>query len=152
MAQSQATLSNVPGLGEINLAPFGVSVPKPGFAMATGDLTEFGGGSGWWETYLSYWKNCGLPVYPKLGNHDNTWHANIKPLRDLGFAPCYSFDRHQCHFVGLMTPTAQDPRPSVGEEELLWLKKDLKKVRPETPVFVFFHHPLPGSEFASRYD
>ena len=51
-----------------------------------------------------------------------------------------------------MTATLQDPRPSVGEEEIIWLKEDLAKVRPETPVFVFFHHPLGGTEFASRYD
>jgi outer membrane protein assembly factor BamB len=40
----------------------------------------------------------------------------------------------------------------VGEEIILWLKEDLKKVGPKTPVFVFLHHPLGGSEFASRYD
>ena len=152
MAQSKATLSRVAGLGEIDLAPYGVKVPKPGFAIATGDTTEFGGGSGWWQEYVSYWKGCGIPVYHALGNHDNTWRANIKSLRDLGSAPYYSFDQHNCHFVCLMTATAQDPRPSLGEEQILWLKKDLEKVGPATPVFVFFHHPLPGSEFASRYD
>jgi outer membrane protein assembly factor BamB len=152
MAQSKATLSRIAGLGEIDLAPFGLKVPKPSFAIVTGDLTEFGGGSGWWAEYRSYWNGCGIPVYHGLGNHDNTWHANIKPLRDLGLGPYYSFDQHECHFVSLMTATAQDPRPSVGEEEILWLKKDLEKVGAATPVFVFFHHPLGGTEFASRYD
>ena len=152
MPQSQTTLAAIRGLGEIDLAPFGIKVPKPSFAIVTGDLTEFGGGSGWWGTYLSYWKDSGLPMYPALGNHDNTWHANIKQMRDLGFAPFYSFERQGCHFVALMTPTAQDPRPSVGEEQILWLKKDLATVGPQKPVFVYFHHPLPGSEYASRYD
>jgi outer membrane protein assembly factor BamB len=152
MPQSRDTLARVRGLGEINLEPFGLTVPKPSFAIVTGDMTEFGGGNGWWETFLSYWKDSTLPMYPTLGNHDNTWHANIKPLRGLGFNPYYSFDREGCHFVSLMTATAQDPRPSIGEEQILWLKKDLEKIRPNTPVFVFFHHPLPGSEFASSYD
>jgi outer membrane protein assembly factor BamB len=152
MPQSKASLSRVAGLGEIDFAPFGLKVPKPSFAIVTGDLNEFGGGSGWWEQYLSYWKGCGIPVHHALGNHDNTWHANIKPLRDLGQAPYYSFDEHGCHFVCLLTATPQDPRPSVGEEEILWLQKDLEKISTSTPVFVFFHHPLPGSEFASRYD
>ena len=152
MAQSKATIAKIPGLGEIDLAPFGVQVPKPGFVIVTGDMNEFGGGSGWWAEYLSYWKGCSVPVYHGLGNHDNTWHANLKGLRDLGLGPCYSFDKSGCHFVSLMTPTLQDPRPSVGEEELIWLKKDLAKVGTRTPVFVFCHHPLEGTEFASHYD
>ena len=152
MAQSQKTIAKIPELGEIDLVPFGIKIPKPGFVIVTGDMNEFGGGSGTWATYLSYWKGCTIPVYHQLGNHDNTWHANLKFLRDLGLGPCYSFDKFGCHFVSLMTPTLQDPRPSVGEEELIWLKQDLAKVGTKTPVFVYFHHPLPGDEFASRYD
>ena len=152
MAQSRATISRIPGLGEIDLPLFGIKVPKPSFVIVTGDMNEFGGGSGWWEEYLSYWKGCTIPVYHGLGNHDNTWHANLKFLRDLGLGPCYSFDKSGCHFISLMTPTLQDPRPSIAEEAILWLEKDLAKIGTQTPVFVFFHHPLPGSEFASRYD
>jgi len=152
ITQSKSTIAKIHGLGAINLAPFGLQAAKPSFVIMTGDLNEFGGGSGWWETYQSYWKGCALPHYPVLGNHDNTWHANIKPLRGLGCGPYYSFDQHGCHFVALMTATAQDPRPSLGEEQILWLKKDLEKVGSQRPVFVFFHHPLPGMEFASSYD
>jgi len=152
MAQSRATIAKIPDLGEIDLAPFGLKVPKPEFVIVTGDMNEFGGGSGWWAEYLSYWKGCTVPVYHGLGNHDNTWHANLKFLRSLGLGPCYSFDKSGCHFVSLMTATLQDPRPSVAEEAILWLEKDLAKVGTNTPVFVYFHHPLPGTEYASRYD
>ncbi len=152
MPQSRETISRMRGLGDINFEPFGVTIQKPSFAIVTGDLTEFGGGRGWWAEYQSYWKDVGFPVYSSLGNHDNTWRANIKSFRDGGHAPYYSFDENGCHFIAFMTPTAQDPRPSVGEEELLWLQKDLEKVPPTTPVFIFFHHPLGGVEFASRYD
>jgi hypothetical protein len=48
MAQSKTTIAKIPGLGEIDLAPFGIKVPKPGFVIVTGDMNEFGGGSGWW--------------------------------------------------------------------------------------------------------
>ena len=101
--ESKATIAKIPGLGEIDLAPFGIKVPKPGFVIVTGDLNEFGGGSGAWAEYLSYWKACPVPVYHGLGNHDNTWHANLKFLRGLGLGPCYSFDKYGCHFVSLMT-------------------------------------------------
>ncbi len=152
MVHSQATISRISGIGEIDLVPFGLKAPRPSFAIVTGDLNEFGGGNGAWDGHVSYWKGLPFPIYYQLGNHDNTWRANLKSLRDLGLGPFYSFDTNGCHFVGLMTATLQDPRPSVGEEQILWLRKDLAKVGSTTPVFVFFHHPLPGSEFASRYD
>lgn len=152
MAQSRTTIARIIGLGAMDLAPFNVPVAKPDFVLVSGDLTEFGGGSGWWDEYLSYWKDCSVPVHHQLGNHDNTWRANIKSLRDLGAAPWYSFERHGCHFVCLMSATPQDPRPSIGEEQILWLRQDLKNVSDRTPVFVVLHHPLGGAEFASRYD
>ena len=66
---SKATISKILGLEEIDLAPFGIKVPKPGFVIVTGDMNEFGGGSGWWAEYLSYWKGCAVPVSRGLGNH-----------------------------------------------------------------------------------
>lgn len=152
MAQSRETLARLPGPDSVDMSAFGITCPRPSFVLASGDLCEFGGGSGWWEEYVSYWKNAGLPVFNTLGNHDNTWHAGIKALRDQGTGPYYSFDRNGCHFVALMSATPQDPRPSFGEEQIVWLAEDLKKVGPHTPVFVFFHHPVGGSEFASLYD
>ena len=152
MAQSRETLTRLPGPDVVELSAFGTTCPKPSFVLATGDLTEFGGGSGWFAEYQSYFKDSGLPVYNVLGNHDNTWHAGIRDLRNLGTGPYYSFDRNGCHFVALMSATTQDPRPSFGEEQIAWLAEDLKKVGPNTPVFLFFHHPVGGSEFASLYD
>ncbi|MDH7602855.1 MAG: PQQ-binding-like beta-propeller repeat protein [Armatimonadota bacterium] len=151
-AKSQEVISQIKSLDQIDMAAFDTKAPKPEFAVVTGDLTEFGGGSGWWEQFLSYWADCGIPVYYQLGNHDNTWAALVKRLRELGFGPYYSFDRNGCHFVGLMTATVQDPRPSIGEEQIRWLEKDLASLDMETPVFVFFHHPIGGTEFASRFD
>ena len=152
MPQSRQVLGLLAGQGEVDLAAYGLKVPAPSFAIATGDLTEFGGGNGWWEEYLDYWKPSGLKVYHALGNHDNTWHSLLKQLRSIGQGPYYSFDAHGCHFICLMSATIQDPRPSFGEEQLVWLREDLKRVSPATPVFVFFHHPIGGAEFCSPYD
>lgn len=152
MPQSRDVLGLLAGKGEVDLAAYGIKVPAPSFAIATGDLTEFGGGNGWWEEYLDYWKPSGLKVYHALGNHDNTWHSLLKQLRGIGQGPYYSFDAHGCHFICLMSATIQDPRPSFGEDQIVWLREDLKKVSPETPVFVYFHHPIGGSEFCSPYD
>ena len=35
-AESKATISRIPGLGEIDLAPYGIKVPKPGFVIEIG--------------------------------------------------------------------------------------------------------------------
>lgn len=153
MAQSKEIIGQIKNIGDVvDLQAYGITVGRPSFAIVTGDCTEFGGGNGWWQEYLSYWKDCGFPVYSSPGNHDNTWHAQVRDLRKAGFGAQYSFNRDGCHFISLNSPTIQDPRPSFGEEQIVWLRNDLKKVSKETPVFLFFHHPFQGSEFASPYD
>jgi hypothetical protein len=34
----------------------------------------------------------------------------------------------------------------------VWLRREMEKVDPDTPVFIVFHHPLEGKEFSSSYD
>jgi outer membrane protein assembly factor BamB len=138
--------------GPIHLKPYGVTVPAPSFAIATGDLTEFGGLNGWWDQYLALWEGAPFPVYHESGNHDSTWACQRYRIRELHGGAFYSFDRSGCHFIGWDSATPQDPRPSFGEEEIRWLREDLKRVRPETPVFLFCHHPVDSNELASLYE
>ena len=63
-----------------------------------------------------------------------------------------SFDYAVIHFIGLNSATLQDPNPSFGEEVIEFLRKDLSRVTANTPLVVFFHHPLHGTEFCSQYD
>jgi outer membrane protein assembly factor BamB len=136
----------------VGLKPYGVTVRAPSFAIATGDLTEFGGLNGWWEQYLQLWQGAPFPVYHESGNHDSTWASQRFQIRRLHGSPYYSFDHGGCHFIGLDSATPQDPRPSFGLEEIEWLKGDLKRLRPGQTVFVFCHHPVDSSEFASLYE
>lgn len=138
--------------GPIELKPYGVTVPAPAFAIATGDLTEFGGLSGWWEQYTQLWQGTPFPVYHESGNHDATWACQRFHIRQLHGGAYYSFDRFGCHFIGWDSATPQDPRPSFGEEEIRWLREDLKRFPRATPIFVFFHHPVDSSELASLYE
>lgn len=149
--QSQATIAAIRDLGEMPLVQYGVTAKAPSFAVMTGDLTEFGEPYAWLE-YLSYWKDVGVPAYHALGNHDSTWNCLRNELRKLYGESFYSFDQFGCHFAVLDSTTPQDPRPGFSVEELEWLKRDLAGVAPETPIFVFFHHPPGGSEYASLYD
>jgi len=127
----------------------------PSFVIVTGDLTEFGGpsaGKAGWDRYLGYWKEFRIPVYHALGNHDNTWDCARPALRRIHGAPWYSFEKQGCRFVALDSATPQDPRPSFGHEMLAWLREDLRAVKKDVPLFLFFHHPPQGNEWASSYD
>jgi len=139
-------------LGPVYLAPYDVTAPAPSFVLVTGDLTEFGGGNGAWETYLRYWQGFSIPIYHVPGNHDNTWDCLRPRLRALQGGTYFSFDFNGCHFVGFDTATPQDPRPTLGREGLRWLQRDLAGIPPDTPVFLFLHHPIPSQEFASDYE
>jgi len=152
MEQSRNTIQQLRNVGEILMEPYGVTAKAPSFVIATGDLTEFGAGAGTWEKYLSYWEGVDLPVYQVAGNHDNTWDSIRYHLRAMGKSPYFSFDAHGCHFIGLDSATVQDPRPSFGQEQIEFVRKDLAKVAKDTPIFVFFHHPMDTNEFASDYD
>lgn len=151
---SAQTLKLLRGVGEseVDLRAFGLTVPAPSFIVASGDLVEFSGGNGWWESYINAFEGVNLPVFQALGNHDNTWQAMANTLRGVGQAPYYSFEAHGCKFVVLNSATYQDPRPSYGEEQLVWLRKEMEGVSQDTPVFMVFHHPLEGREFSSSYD
>ncbi|MHB1457510.1 MAG: outer membrane protein assembly factor BamB family protein [Armatimonadota bacterium] len=151
-AKSRPTIEEIASLGSINLTPYDIKSEPPSFVLVTGDLTEFGYGAGAWDTYLSYWRNVPIPIYSVSGNHDGTWDCVRNIIRDMYGSHSYSFDKFDCHFIGLDTATPQDPRPSITLEQIEWLKRDLKKTGKQTPIFIFLHHPLDSPEFASPYE
>ena len=148
---SERVIAEIKQLGEIDLTPYGVKAPAPSFVVVSGDISEFGGGNGAWDTYMSYWDGLTIPVYHQLGNHDGPWSAIRPYLRKLYGACSWSFDQFGCHFIGLDNSTPQDPRANVTQEQLTWLKQDLKKLEPETPVFLVIHHPVNDIYFGSPY-
>lgn len=149
-ADSISFIRSLKDIKPVYLAPYQVTSTAPEFAIATGDLTEFGGGA--WQDYVAACNDTSLPWYHLAGNHDQTWF-NVRPdIRKIHKAPYYSFDRHGCHFIVLDSATPQDPRPTFGREEIEWLKADLAKIVPDVPLFVFCHHPLGGTEFISSYE
>jgi len=52
----------------------------------------------------------------------------------------YSFDHRGVHFVAL--DNVSRAFPEVGAERLAWLRKDLARYTPTTPIIVFTHRPL----------
>ncbi len=152
LAQTRATLAQMPLGGPVEMAPYGVTASPVSFGIVTGDLNEFGGGAGAWEQYISLWTGLDIPVYHQLGNHDNTWDCARPRLRQLHGSPFYSFERGGITFIGWDTATPQDPRPSIATEGIEWLKRLSRKMPPGEPVIFFCHHPLDGKEFAGAWE
>ena len=119
-SNTEDVMREMTDLGEVELTPYGITAPQPSFIIATGDATEFGGGSGWWDDYIGILDGTGLPHYTVAGNHDNTWDTLRPRIAARHGAPYYSFDHGGVHFVGLDSASPQDPRPCFGREELLW--------------------------------
>ncbi len=149
---SQQAIVEIGQLKRVELQPYGTIAEKPEFVIDTGDCTEFGVKAGAYETICGFYRNAGIPHYLAVGNHDQTWGALSYEMRKEHGGTYYSFDRHGVHFAILESASLQDPRPAFSPEELSWLQSDLEKVGPDAPVFLAFHHPLNGSEFASSYE
>jgi len=139
--------------------------PRPDFFMFGGDLAQLGKKEEL-DHGLEIMSNLRGKVRYVIGEHDyyldlgEYWQSKIGPLR-------YSFDHKGVHFITLNSILTYDswihkkwgspmdrmlamarldnPEGSpfmVGEEQLIWLKKDLEKVNRSTPVVVFSHSPI----------
>ncbi|MFH1745638.1 MAG: PQQ-binding-like beta-propeller repeat protein [Planctomycetota bacterium] len=135
------------------MTPFGITAPPPAFALATGDLTEYGVIDDTWEVFERTFGDLPCPLYVIPGNHDNTWVAMYEVMRQRHGGENYSFDKFGCHFACISSASPQEPVPTIDARTRGWLKADLDKLAPGTPVFVALHHPLDSNEFApAEYD
>ncbi|MBX7246448.1 MAG: PQQ-binding-like beta-propeller repeat protein [Candidatus Sumerlaeaceae bacterium] len=150
--RSYKVIQGIRELGSVELAPYKLTAPKPSFIVHTGDICEYGQPAFTWDVVGKYLNNLGIPVYLAPGNHDMTWVATPDRFRQMYGGLNHSFDKGGIHFMALCTGSLQDPSPSIGEDLLEFVRNDLKKVSPTTPVIPYFHHPLNGNEFCSRYD
>ena len=135
----------------VPLDPYKVTALPVSFVVDTGDMTEFGGHEGFMQ-YMGYFDKVKIPHYLCVGNHDGTWRSLTYEVRQQFGAPYYSFDKFGCHFVILDSSGLQHPFPSITAEQTSWLKKDLEKTGPNTPVFIGFHHPPSTTEFSSKWE
>lgn len=139
--------------------------PQPDFVVFGGDLAQLGKKEEF-EHGLEIMKDLTVPVKWVMGEHDyyldlgKYWQEKMSPLY-------YSFDHKGVHFVVLTSILTDDdwtykrwPTPEermlqmarldnpngspfmVKEEQRGWLKKDLAKIKEETPIIVLSHSPL----------
>lgn len=147
------------------VAECNVLLPKPDFVVFGGDLAQMGTKPelDHGAELLSALK---YKTYHVMGEHD--YYLDLGKYWEKLFGPqWYSFDHKGVHFVVLNSilttdewtfkrwPTAEqrmaemagldNPNGSpfmVGEKQREWLKKDLEKVKRDTPIVVLSHSPL----------
>ncbi len=125
------------------------TAPPPAAAIATGDLTEFGVIDDTWGAFERALAALPCPLHVLPGNHDNTWTAMYAILRARHGGTNHSFAVGGCHFVCLSSASPQEPVPTLDAATRAWLRADLERLPPHTPVFVALHHPLYSAEFAN---
>ncbi|RYG33269.1 hypothetical protein EON81_18580 [bacterium] len=118
-----------------------ITARKPAFAINGGDVTDYG----WRGEYANYRKLIEpLPyrIRHVAGNHDVRWSPlGPKAFKEGTHDPLYQAFTHEgCRFYLLDSTVPLSHYGHFEAEMLRWLAADLKRVGPETPVFVFTHH------------
>lgn len=134
--------------GPQSITSLGITTPAPAFAFATGDLTEYGVIDDTFSVFERAFAGLPYPLYVTPGNHDNTWVAMYRIMRERHGGENYSFDRFGCHFACICSASPQEPVPTIDAKTRAWLKRDLESIPPGTPVFIALHHAPYGNEFA----
>ncbi len=127
----------------------GEPTPVPAFALATGDLTEYGVIDKTWQVFEQAFATLSCPLYVQPGNHDNTWVAMYDIMRKRHGGENYSFAHGGCHFACISSASPQEPVPTIDGKTRAWLRQDLRKVERDMPIFVALHHPIYSNEFAN---
>lgn len=120
----------------------------PDFILHTGDLTHLAEAEEF-DTLEQLLKSAKTrQVFFVPGEHDVTGDQGKlyrerfgKNTQGQGW---YSFDTRGVHFIGLVNvmDIQQNGLGALGQEQLAWLKDDLRDRSSETPIVVFAHIPL----------
>ena len=121
---------------------------RPAFVVHTGDITHLSKPAEFdlANEVLSELRIDRMHFVP--GEHDaldNGLSGYLQRHGDQGGGkPWYSFDDHGVHFVGLsnVVDFKAGSMPTLGEEQLAWLEKDLAAKSASTPIVVLAHIPL----------
>ena len=115
--------------------------PLPKFAINTGDVCEIGTDEEY-ELYREAIAHLRPKMYVAPGNHDVRWNPRGKEGYTRGTdTPLYrSWDEGGIHFVTLDSTVLLQHWGHFSADQLAWLRQDLEKVGPETPVVIGFHH------------
>ena len=119
----------------------------PAFVLHTGDLTHLSKASEF-DTLQQVLSELSVPVFYVPGEHDVLGDDGKSYLQRFGKetqgAGWHSFDHGGVHFIGLVNVVnlKAGGLGTLGDEQLEWLEKDVKRLKSSTPIVVFAHIPL----------
>jgi Calcineurin-like phosphoesterase len=116
----------------------------PDLILFTGDLTHDSEKPGEHAARMARFKEIASGLKAPLvrcvpGEHDAALDGGTLFRENFGETH-YAFDHRGVHFIGLDNVSLG--KPLVGPEQLAWLRKDLSRFPPSTPIVVFTHRPL----------
>jgi outer membrane protein assembly factor BamB len=117
--------------------------PRPAFVVHTGNLTQYGRPEEYsrLKAALAPLDTAGIKFYAVPGNRDVRWSPSGKEGFVNEFGKTYqSFDVNGAHFVLLDSTVLLEHWGHFDKAELDWLARDLKRVKPGSPIFLFMHH------------
>jgi 3',5'-cyclic AMP phosphodiesterase CpdA len=141
-ANTDVTATLRAAIDKIKAAP-----EPPAFVLHTGDLTHLSKPAEF-DTLQQIMGELSLPVFYVPGEHDVLDNDGRIYLQRFGAhtqgAGWHSFDSNGVHFVGLVNVVnlKAGGLGTLGNEQLDWLEKDLKRLKSSTPIVVFAHIPL----------
>jgi len=119
----------------------------PAFVLHTGDLTHLSKPAEF-DTLQQVLSELSVPVFYVPGEHDMLDDDGKSYLQRFGKgtqgAGWQSFDQGGVHFIGLVNVVnlKAGGLGTLGEAQLEWLEKDVKRLKSSTPIVVFAHIPL----------
>ncbi len=120
----------------------------PAFVLHTGDLTHLSKAAEF-DTLEQVLKGLNTQqVFYVPGEHDvlndNGEQYRQRFGKETVGEGWHSFDQKGVHFIGLVNVVnlKAGGLGSLGQEQLEWLEKDAKRLKPSTPIVVFAHIPL----------
>jgi Icc-related predicted phosphoesterase len=122
----------------------------PEFLLHCGDITEKGTPLQWNDPNITdqrsyiqtlHHLDSQISTFAALGNHDSRKAENIRHLFAQRYGGTYyAFDCKGVHFVVLDPYTQMNSAaPSLDSAQIEWLKADLSKLSPKTPVIIVMH-------------
>ena len=141
-ANTDVTATLRAAIGKIKADP-----EPPAFVLHTGDLTHLSRPAEF-DTLEQVLSELSVPVFYVPGEHDVLEDDGKSYLQRFGKgtlgAGWHSFDQSGVHFIGLVNVVnlKAGGLGTLGDEQLEWLEKDVKRLKSSTPIVVFAHIPL----------
>jgi 3',5'-cyclic AMP phosphodiesterase CpdA len=116
----------------------------PDFIVFTGDLTHTTDDAAVRQKRMKEFKQIVSNLKVKdvrflAGEHDASLDEG-KAFKDNFGETHYTFVHKGVHFIAI--DNVSDPSGSVGSTQLVWLKKELGKIKKDAPIIVLTHRPL----------